>query len=107
MSAGRISSFRNIIRITAATKHHNSPIGIVIKNLYSTLETTADPGTDLTNKTGGFAKAYEKQSQIIDIPEKEESYNFASLLRNSKFIDVSFSPISKPHLCLEKKGMLW
>ncbi|KAJ8736219.1 hypothetical protein PYW08_006875 [Mythimna loreyi] len=39
-------------------------------------------------KVGGFAKAFEKQSQITDTEAKEENLTFASLLRNSKLMDL-------------------
>lgn len=42
-------------------------------------------------KAGGFAKAFEKQSQITDTQEAEEPKAFASLLRHSKLMDVSFA----------------
>lgn len=42
-------------------------------------------------KTGGFAKAYEKQSQIVDTKEPVENHTFASLLRRSKLMDVCIS----------------
>lgn len=38
---------------------------------------------------GGFAKAYEK-FQDINAPIKEVPQTFASLLKNSKFVDVKF-----------------
>lgn len=40
-------------------------------------------------KVGGFAKAFDKQSQILDTEDKEQNFTFASLLRNSKLMDVS------------------
>jgi hypothetical protein len=46
--------------------------------------------TDTEKKRGGFAQAFERYTSPPDLkpqtPEKEET--FASLLRNSKFIDV-------------------
>ncbi|XP_013194200.1 small ribosomal subunit protein bS1m [Amyelois transitella] len=44
--------------------------------------------TSSSAQTGGFAKAYEKQSHIIDTQDTEENYTFASLLRQSKLIDL-------------------
>lgn len=38
---------------------------------------------------GGFAKAFEKQSQIQDSQEAVTNHTFPSLLRNSKLMDVS------------------
>lgn len=37
----------------------------------------------------GFAKAFEKHSQIAEPQDSEQNYTFASLLRNSKLMDVS------------------
>lgn len=45
-------------------------------------------------KTSGYAKAFEKFDHLKDVP-KEEPKTFAALLRNSKFIDVSFTLIWK------------
>uniref|UniRef100_A0A2A4JTN3 Mitochondrial ribosomal protein S28 n=1 Tax=Heliothis virescens TaxID=7102 RepID=A0A2A4JTN3_HELVI len=39
-------------------------------------------------KVSGFAKAFEKQSQILDTEDKEQNFTFASLLRNSKLMDL-------------------
>lgn len=41
------------------------------------------------SKTGGFARAFEKQSHILDTQENVENQTFATLLRNSKLMDVS------------------
>nr|XP_049692479.1 28S ribosomal protein S28, mitochondrial [Helicoverpa armigera] len=46
-------------------------------------------GTDpAAIKVSGFAKAFEKQSQILDTEDKEQNFTFASLLRNSKLMDL-------------------
>ncbi|XP_047985110.1 28S ribosomal protein S28, mitochondrial [Leguminivora glycinivorella] len=37
---------------------------------------------------GGFAKAFEKQSQILDTQEPAVNHSFPSLLRNSKLMDL-------------------
>lgn len=52
--------------------------------------TTPNENTDNSSdpKTGGFAKAYEKQSQILK-QEDSQDLTFPALLRNSKLIDVS------------------
>lgn len=47
-------------------------------------------------KSGGFAKAFEKQSQITDTQEIEQPKTFASLLRHSKLMDVSSTLCSIP-----------
>ena len=42
------------------------------------------------NKVSGFAQAFEKHSSaLLEEPPKEEAKTFASLLRNSKFVDVN------------------
>lgn len=43
---------------------------------------------DEATPKGGFAKAFEKYT-APEVPEPKEEQTFASLLRNSKFIDVS------------------
>lgn len=51
---------------------------------------TEGKSTETTpNKTGGFAKAYEKQSRILDTQQNVENQTFETLLRNSKLMDVS------------------
>lgn len=45
---------------------------------------------DASSKISGFAKAFEKQSQISEVKDIEQNYTFASLLRNSKLMDVSY-----------------
>lgn len=45
-----------------------------------------------TSKTGGFAQAYDKFTELPNEKKEEapkENVPFATLLRNSKFIDVS------------------
>lgn len=56
--------------------------------LLSTIET--EKPTDLSSdKLSGFAKAYEKQNELLNKKENNNLQSFATLLRNSKFIDVS------------------
>lgn len=43
--------------------------------------------TEETTNVGGYAKAFEKFEELKEQP-KEKPATFASLLRNSKFIDV-------------------
>lgn len=69
-------------------KYHNNPC--ISRNL-----TTEKNGEtkDNESKLSGFAKAFEKHTNIdalMNTTNKEPS--FATLLRNSKFIDVSFIP---------------
>lgn len=40
-----------------------------------------------STKVGGFAKSFEKQSHLLQ--ETNDNQTFASLLRNSKLMDVS------------------
>ncbi|CAH1958923.1 unnamed protein product [Acanthoscelides obtectus] len=47
--------------------------------------TSQEPPKD---EVGGYAKAFQKFEQIKDESSKPVSYNFASLLRNSKLIDL-------------------
>ncbi|CAK1540089.1 unnamed protein product [Leptosia nina] len=49
--------------------------------------------TNSADKVGGFAKAYEKQSHILDV-ESTPPPTFASLLRNSKLVDLG-DPVGK------------
>ncbi|KAI5635606.1 mitochondrial ribosomal protein MRP-S35 domain-containing protein [Phthorimaea operculella] len=61
--------------------------------LYSASEpnnptTTEKVPETVPDKTGGFAKAYEKQSQILETNENEPNHTFASLLKNSKLMDL-------------------
>lgn len=57
--------------------------GSVLRNAFRTLSDVAQEPTKLS----GFAEAYEKHGQKPEEPKKE-SLPFATLLRNSKFIDV-------------------
>lgn len=49
------------------------------------------PSTSVTDqKVGGFAEAFEKHSKPVDeeVPVKRPPLPFATLLKNSKFVDV-------------------
>ncbi|CAH2102419.1 unnamed protein product [Euphydryas editha] len=48
--------------------------------------------TSSISEKGGFAKSFEKQTQLLQEPEQK--YTFASLLRNSKLIDLG-DPVNK------------
>ena len=52
-----------------------------------------EPGNVSTDvaagKVSGFAKAFEKQSHLLETEDEEQNFTFASLLRNSKLMDVS------------------
>lgn len=77
------------------TKQMRSNLAITSRMLCSPTTSTGTPKedqisiTDESSKVSGFAKAFEKQSQILGTQDKEENYTFASLLRNSKLMDVS------------------
>lgn len=64
---------------------------------YSSTDTVSSSegnASDTTaSKVGGFAKAFEKQSSILSSEETEQNHTFASLLRNSKLMDVSVQPV--------------
>ncbi|KAL0851090.1 hypothetical protein ABMA28_006962 [Loxostege sticticalis] len=48
----------------------------------------ANNNADSEPPKGGFAKAFEKQSQLSEIQDSEQNQTFASLLRKSKLIDL-------------------
>ncbi|XP_072937854.1 small ribosomal subunit protein bS1m [Epargyreus clarus] len=48
---------------------------------------------DDSSKISGFAKSYEKQSQMVE-GESEQNETFAALLRKSKFVDLG-DPVNK------------
>ncbi|CAH1639820.1 unnamed protein product [Spodoptera littoralis] len=43
---------------------------------------------DAVVKVSGFAKAFEKQTKMLDTEDKEQNFTFASLLRHSKLMDL-------------------
>ncbi|VEN45649.1 unnamed protein product [Callosobruchus maculatus] len=49
---------------------------------------THNENSPKSQEAGGYAKAFQKFEQMKDEAAKPVSYNFASLLRNSKFIDL-------------------
>lgn len=62
---------------------------IIIRKCLRAFSTESDQPNAVTDtKAGGYAKAFDKFEQI-NIEEPQIPQNFASLLRNSKFIDVS------------------
>lgn len=63
--------------------------GLFSRNLRTTkIMNTENIDSSLSSgQVGGFAKAFEKQSHILD-ENSGPAPTFASLLRNSKFIDV-------------------
>ncbi|CAG9137190.1 unnamed protein product [Plutella xylostella] len=65
---------------------------------YSTTETINPEPSKVSESApqqmGGFAKAFDKHSNILNTEEPEEKHTFASLLRNSKLIDLG-DPVNK------------
>ncbi|XP_063548474.1 small ribosomal subunit protein bS1m [Cydia strobilella] len=61
---------------------------------FSTIDSKNDQNQDKLPdipEKSGFAKAFEKQSQILDTQEPAVNHSFPSLLRNSKFMDLGDS----------------
>lgn len=57
---------------------------------YLSAESPIKPETDGESSKAGFAKAFESHTEVLKPKEKPaDNETFASLLRNSKFIDVS------------------
>ncbi|XP_026759156.2 28S ribosomal protein S28, mitochondrial [Galleria mellonella] len=84
--------------IEGAIYRHANLSSLVVKS--KNFSSTSDIKTHQENapleeseRAGGFAKAYEKQSHILDSQENE-NHTFASLLRNSKLIDLG-DPVGK------------
>ncbi|KAM3967484.1 mitochondrial ribosomal protein S28 [Aphomia sociella] len=77
----------NIIGGTTCRYQNQSFVAANSKKKYSTTEIDSDPVGKISEKTGSFAKAFEKQSQIFD-SQDQQNHTFASLLRNSKLIDL-------------------
>lgn len=65
----------------------SSSISSIISRLESTTAHSGDSEITDEKKVSGFAKAFTKHSHIRDEPVKED-VSFATLLRNSKFIDL-------------------
>ncbi|CAK1602147.1 unnamed protein product [Parnassius mnemosyne] len=62
--------------------------------LYSTnTNSNENDGTTSASKSGGFAKAYEKQSHILN-QDYNQNQTFSSLLRKSKLMDLG-DPVGK------------
>ncbi|XP_041974770.1 28S ribosomal protein S28, mitochondrial [Aricia agestis] len=57
------------------------------------LTTTENAETPSTSTLGGFAKSFEKQTQMLQSKD-DENLTFAALLRNSKFVDLG-DPVGK------------
>lgn len=66
----------------------------IIRNFSGKIDSegeTNNSEVDGDKKVGSFAKAFEKFSQPEPEKQPEAPQSFAKLLRNSKFVDVSFS----------------
>lgn len=59
-----------------------------IRQFWSSCNRLCSVTNDVDNKQSGYAKAYTK-FENINAPIEEKPQTFASLLRNSKFVDVS------------------
>ncbi|XP_059051183.1 small ribosomal subunit protein bS1m [Achroia grisella] len=96
----RNTSYLNNVIVRIPYKY---PCLNMTKSFSSTSEINSDKATasasdhgvtvETSEKTGGFAKAFEKQSHILDSQDKQ-NHTFASLLRNSKLIDLG-DPVGK------------
>lgn len=73
----------------------NRTVGLSVCRTFSEVSATAEVG----QKVGGFAEAYEKHTQSLtenDTKPKRAPLPFATLLKNSKFVDVSRGLQSAP-----------
>lgn len=86
-----VNMLKNIVARNALPQHKNQSLFRLFSNTID-INTSAEQQTQTksTSIKGGFAKAFEKQSQLAETQDTEQSYTFASLLRNSKLIDVSY-----------------
>lgn len=78
-----------LIRTSFQTKNFKELIKIVRNNRRTlSTETTNENSSD--NKKGGYAKAFDKFEAQLNKQEENviENRTFATLLKNSKFIDV-------------------
>lgn len=86
--------FRNIVTANQLLKNRvllQSTLRLLSENVVSDTET----------KLGGFAKAFERHSAPQIETPVQDNQTFASLLRNSKFVDVSrFQVFPKPKIFL-------
>lgn len=101
ISFNRVSLALKIDNLTRTLK--------ITRNLCDKTQKTIDSNTGssdekfdaLIPKLGGFAKAYEKQTSALhEKIDEGPPQTFASMLRSSKFIDVSTSAFLSKKLCL-------
>ncbi|XP_028170337.1 28S ribosomal protein S28, mitochondrial [Ostrinia furnacalis] len=88
-----IHSVRNMVARTTLP-HYRKPTNL--RGFSITIDENSNvEKTDIdSTPKGGFAKAFEKQSQLNEIQDSEQNHTFASLLRNSKLIDLG-DPVGK------------
>lgn len=59
------------------------------KSLSSDVDTTLNEQKSVSSTQGGYAQAFERFETLSNKEVEKPNQNFASLLRNSKFIDVN------------------
>ncbi|XP_068626857.1 small ribosomal subunit protein bS1m [Battus philenor] len=81
--------------INVGLRHYGRFINIAKTRTLCSATTSSSENVDIepTSKTGGFAKAYEKQKNILNQDDKQ-NLTFSSLLRNSKLVDLG-DPVGK------------
>lgn len=89
-SFNRVSLALNINKFTKTFVNTRNLCDKTQKTIGSDTSSDEEKYDALIPKLGGFAKAYEKQtSSLQEKPVEGPPQTFASMLRNSKFIDVS------------------
>ncbi|KAJ0182461.1 hypothetical protein K1T71_001830 [Dendrolimus kikuchii] len=98
MALQSIIYYKYITSITRSSSHivPSLPVTILSRWFANTTETSTERSNleSSGTKTGGFAKAFEKQSQIAEPQENVQNQTFAALLRSSKLIDLG-DPVGK------------
>lgn len=84
--------FRNIVH-RSATANHLLKNRVFLQSAQRLLSDNVVPDAD--TKLGGFAKAFERHSAPQIETPVQDNQTFASLLRNSKFIDVRILALSQ------------
>lgn len=80
--------FKMFLRQVSSKLHRLSDTGSLFCACSRRLLSSEVNQDNRDTKTGGYAQAFRKFEEI-NVPPKEELQTFASLLKNSKFIDVS------------------
>lgn len=93
---------RNVIRTSLV----NNTVYLSSQRVFLSDEIKGDEGS--TKTLGGFARAFEKfeKPENLSEPKPEDNATFLSLLRNSKFIDVSCD-FSIRELAFFKQNFIW